>query len=134
MNQELLSKPYWIIDILPGQVPVNSPGQYFAIEKYFLSEQPEDIRRKHIRLILKLNCYRSIAAEGEVNPPPARIAEIMKAKSTRIRVDGAMILSDPDDTYMTLYNPDGELLALVKALASAEGLFVWQPPKEESIP
>lgn len=35
-----------------------------------------------------------------------------------------MILSEPDDTYMTLFNPDDELLELVKLIASGEGLFV----------
>lgn len=30
---DLLRKPYWIIDILPKQVPSNSEGQYFAIEQ-----------------------------------------------------------------------------------------------------
>ena len=33
--EELLQCPYWIIDILPSQVPEDSPGQYFAVEKYF---------------------------------------------------------------------------------------------------
>ena len=28
--EELLQSPYWIIDILPSQVPKDSPGQYFA--------------------------------------------------------------------------------------------------------
>ena len=36
--EELLNTPYWIIDILPYQVPKDSPGQYFAIEDYFLKE------------------------------------------------------------------------------------------------
>ena len=40
---------------------------------------------------------------------------------------GAMILSEPDDTHMTLFNPDEELLGLIRDLASSEGLFVWKP-------
>ena len=56
--EELLQCPYWIIDILPSQVPQNSPGQYFAVEKYFLQwDRLEEIKQKHINLILKLNCY-----------------------------------------------------------------------------
>ena len=38
---DLLQLPYWIIDILPEQVPKDSPGQYFAVEKYFLEEKPK---------------------------------------------------------------------------------------------
>ena len=30
---ELLQCPYWVIDILPSQVPKDSPGQYFAVEE-----------------------------------------------------------------------------------------------------
>ena len=60
--EELLQAPYWIVDILPAQVPADSPGQYFAVEKYFLQErQLAEIKQKHIQLILKLNCYRDLA-------------------------------------------------------------------------
>ena len=30
---DLLQLPYWIIDILPEQVPKDGLGQYFAVEK-----------------------------------------------------------------------------------------------------
>lgn len=33
----------------------------------------------------------------------------------------------PDAGKMTLFNPDRELLELVKEIARGEGLFVWQP-------
>ena len=125
--EELLQTPYWIIDILPKQVPKDSPGQYFAIEKYFRKEQMAVIRQKHAHVILKLNCYRDIELDGEKNPEPVRIAEAISQRITYIITGGAMILSEPDDTHMTLFNPDGELLGLVKELASAEGLFVWKP-------
>ena len=39
MMGELLEGPYWIVDILPEQVPADAAGQYFAVERYFL--QPE---------------------------------------------------------------------------------------------
>jgi hypothetical protein len=46
--EELLQCPYWIIDILPSQVPENSPGQYFTVEKYFLQGDRLDvIKQKH---------------------------------------------------------------------------------------
>ena len=55
--EELLGTPFWIIDILPAQVPVDSAGQYFAVEKYFLQgDRLAEIKQKHINLILKLNC------------------------------------------------------------------------------
>ena len=46
---ELLETPYWIIDILPKQVPMDSPGQYFAVEEYYLSKkQIAEVKNRHI--------------------------------------------------------------------------------------
>ena len=39
----------------------------------------------------------------------------------------SMILSEPDDTHMTVFNPDPQLLELIKAIAAGEGLYVWKP-------
>ena len=125
--EELLQTPYWIIDILPKQVPKDSPGQYFVIEKYLREEQMKNIRQKHANVILKLNCYRDIELDGDKNPKPVRIADAINERVTYIITGCAMILSEPDDTHMTLFNPDEELLGLVKELAAAEGLFVWKP-------
>ena len=128
--EELLQCSYWIIDILPSQVPENSPGQYFAVEKYFLKDkQLSKIKQKHIDLILKLNCYRdiSIDEETEVNPSVDYIAEQIKERYLYIMTKDSMILSEPDETYLTVFNPDAELLELLKVLANSEGLFVWKP-------
>lgn len=127
---ELLQMPYWIIDILPKQVPEGSTGQYFSVEQYYLApERFAKIKEKHINVILKLNCYRNISIDGEstVNPSPEHIADEMRKRFLYILLDDAMILSEPDDTHMTIFNPDEKLLTLVKAITAGEGLFVWQP-------
>ena len=131
---ELLQKPYWIIDILPEQVPADSSGQYFAVEKYFLGkEQLDRIKQKHIDLVLKLNCYMriSINEEEEGNPSPERIAKEMKTRYLYIMLNESMLLSEPDDTHMTLFDPDNETLELIRKLAEGEGLYVWQPSPEQ---
>ena len=128
--EELLQCPYWIIDILPAQVPSDSPGQYFAVEKYFLQGgRIKEIKQKHIDLILKLNCYRdiSIGDETVINPSPDLIADEMKKRYLYIMTGESMILSEPDDTHLTVFNPDSELLELIGQIASGEGLFVWKP-------
>ncbi len=124
--EELLEKPYWIIDILPKQVPKDSPGQYFAIEDFFLKEQLTEIKKKHIGVILKLNCYVDISIDGEKNPAPERIRDIMMERYVYIMLGDSMILSEPDDTHMTLFNPDKELMDLIREISSSEGLFVWE--------
>ena len=129
---ELLQEPYWIIDILQGQVPKDSPGQYFAVEKYFLAEDRlAEIKQKHINLILKLNCYKDISIDNGMtyNPSPDRIDEEMRDRYLYIIVDDAMILSEPDDTHMTVFDPDERLLHLITEIAGSEGLYTWKPPQ-----
>jgi disulfide oxidoreductase YuzD len=125
--EELLQAPYWIIDILPMQVPKDSPGQYFAVEDYFLKEQLAEIKRKHINVILKLNCYMDISIEEESNPAPEKIAAVMKDRYIYILIGNSVILSEPDDAHMTVFNPDEQLLELIRTISTAEGLFVWKP-------
>ena len=128
--EDLLQSSYWIIDILPSQVPEDSPGQFFSVEEYFLQgDRIEEIKQKHINLILKLNCYRDISISDEtvVNPLPKHIADEMKKWYLYIMVGESMILSEPDDTHLTVFNPDSQLLELIRQIASGEGLFVWKP-------
>ena len=125
--EELLQTPCWIIDILPMQVPKESHGQFFMVEKYFLGSRLQEIKKKHMDVILKLNCYRDVTIDEELNPAPDSIAAAMNERCVYIKVGDSMILSEPDDTHMTLFNPDEALLDLIKAIASAEGLFVWKP-------
>ena len=129
---ELLNYPYWIIDILPKQVPVGSPGQYFAVENYFLEgSRMAEIKQKHINTVLKLNCYMDISIDDGAtwNPALDQLAEEMRERWFYIRLGDAMILTEPDDTHLTLFNPDEKLLNLVRAIAGSEGLFVWQPER-----
>lgn len=128
--EELLQCPYWIVDILPAQVPKDSPGQYFTVEEYFLQgNRIKEIKQKHINLILKLNCYADIVISDEtvVNPLPEHIADEMQKRYLYILVGESMILSEPDDTHLTVFNPDSQLLELIRQIASGEGLFVWKP-------
>ncbi len=125
---ELLQKPYWVIDILPEQVPKESKGQFFEIERFFLeSSRLTSIKQKHVNVLLKLNCYYQLSIDGEVNPSPERIVEDVMERSVQIRADEAMILSEPDELHMTVYNPDEKLMKLITAISSGEGLFVWKP-------
>ncbi len=133
--EALLATPYWVIDILPKQVPADSPGQFFAVEEYFLKEkQLAEIKQKHIDVILKLNCYRQLRLDGEtaVNPSPEHVAEEVRNRYLCIFVDDAMILSEPDETHMTIFNPDEKLLKLIVPIAASEGLFVWKPADQGS--
>ncbi|MBO4849126.1 MAG: hypothetical protein J5586_08245 [Clostridia bacterium] len=127
--EDLLEAPYWVIDVLPKKVPDRSPGRYFAVEEYYLTEpRRSEIKRKHIDLVLKLYCYRRLMTEdAEPAPPPELIADRMLKDRVLIMTDGALLVSEPDCLYMTLYGPDAALLKLVRELAKGEGLYVWKP-------
>jgi hypothetical protein len=140
----LLEGPYWIVDILPEQVSAEAAGQYFAVERYFL--QPERIvslRRKYAEILLRLNCYCDMAvsfdacASWETNPDPETFAAHVAALSGNeflravFAEQNAMIDYDHNDTYLTVYDPDWALLDKLRALAAAEGLFVWRAPQEK---
>ena len=134
--EDYLERPYWLIDILPKQVPANDGERYFAIEKFYLSEpQVELLCRKFANLLLKLYCYYDIAICGYEeqwieNPAPEVLFDWVMSRQpihVLLKSADAMIVAHGDDTYMTLYSPDEATLQLVDTLASAEGLFVWKP-------
>ena len=134
--ENLLSKPYWLIDVLPKQVPAGSAGQYFKAERYFLSGLDE-ISWKFARVFIRLNCYYDlqVSTDGEIwilNESPeglARRFEESAASHTPLSIligsDEVLVTFSGDDHYLILYNPDEELLELVRQCAQAEGLFVW---------
>ena len=135
--EELLSKPYWIVDILPKQVPVNADGQYFTIEKYFLSSPRVDATcRKFANVLLKLNCYVDIIVfqvDGESwveNPAPEDMERMVLKRRPLfvvLKQSQAMFSITGDDHNMTVYGLNDEILALISTIASSEGLHVWKP-------
>ena len=136
--ESLLEKPYWLIDVLPKQVPAGSAGQYFKAERYFLSWL-DKISWKFARVLIRLNCYYDlqVSTDGEtwiLNESPGDLARRFEESaashfplSVLIGPDEALVTFSGDDHYMTLYNPHEELLELVRQCAQAEGLFVWGP-------
>ncbi len=138
MMEELLNKPYWVIDFLPRQVPAKGGGQFFAVEEYYLRSP---LRRGFAEILLKLNCYYDIEVcepeteKWQKNPPPEAlfswIADNEKDLCVLLPAENALITANRDDLYMTVYAPSEELLQLLRSLAAASGLFLWQPPREE---
>lgn len=141
MIETLLTKPYWVIDFLPEQVPDGSPGQFFAVERFYLSEpQQTDLRRCFADILLKLNCYYDFeicladSDQPERNSAPERLfAWVIRNQEdlcVLLRDEKTLITLNRNDTGMTVYNPQEKLLRRLEKLAVAEGLFVWQPPQE----
>ena len=144
MMGELLEGPYWIVDILPEQVSADAGGQYFAVERYYL--QPERIwalRRRYAEILLRLNCYYDMAVSfdscmsWETKPDPETFAERVVGLTGNdflravFAEQNAMIDCEPEETWLTVYDPDAALLPRLSALAAAEGFFIWSPPQED---
>ena len=145
MIEALLNKPYWVIDILPEQVPEGSTGQYFAIEQYYL-QQPgiTDIHHRFTDILLKLNCYSDFLVcssdqEQQIcNLEPEKLASWINTEQKDLQIilagEDALITLSHNDTYMTIYNPSEVLINRLRNLALAHGLFLWQPHQEDSNP
>lgn len=138
--EQLLEAPYWVIDFLPMQVPQYSAGQFFAVEQYYLEEpQHERLCRQFADLLLKLNCYYDLLVSCDggdewLYPDPKMLEKWLMESLQNGHLcvligDGeALITASGGDTNLTLYNPSPALLELVRQLATAAGLFLWQPP------
>ena len=141
--ERLLQQPYWVIDMLPKQVPQDSKGQFFVVEQYYLEgPRHERLCQQFADVLLKLNCYYGLAfshdaEHWQLNPEPENVVKMVKDCLSEeptewflyvLLEEKAMLLTlQRDTTYMTLYNPADEYLQLIGQLASAVGLFVWSP-------
>ncbi len=144
LASQLLEGPYWIVDILPEQVPANASGQYFSVERYYLhTDRIRALRRSFAEILLRMNCYFDMAVSfdscetWELNPDPEIFASRLERLSGNsflravFEAQRVMIDMEHDDTYMTVYDPDSRLLDKLHALAVAEGLFLWCPHENE---
>ena len=141
MIEELLNKPYWIVDILPEQAPPERGGQYRRFEEYWLQEPRKSaLRGRSADILMKLSCYGGLRVctpdESRVweDPEPMQLVSLLTDQELDclILLEGGrcLITVYRSDTYMTVYAPSGRLLERLKALAASEGLFCWQPPQE----
>lgn len=138
--EDYLETFYWVIDLLPKQVPAQSRGQYFRIEEHFQSHPHIDaLYRRFTDILFKLNCYEDMAfstdgEQWETNPLPTQIEAMVQQSLTNLRMLYVMlpavetlITLSADDIYMTIYNPSEETLELLAPLVTSEGLFIWKP-------
>ncbi len=131
--ENLLKKPYHVIDFIPMQIPKGSEGQFFDVEKHYLKNAKE-IHNKFTDIILKLNCYYDLEFivddKSQINPKPNIIKKIIKSKKyILIRFDKALTTINKGDLYMTIYNPNSKNLKIPKDLATSNGLFLWKPKR-----
>lgn len=138
VDQLLREGILYCIDLLPQQVPEHTRGQYFAVEKYYLSGPlHERLCRQFGDVLLKLNCYHDLLVnhggdEWIRNPKPELLMQWLSQGMDNGQLyvlidDGeALITAFGGDTHISLYSPSPGLLELVGRLVTAAGLFLWQ--------
>ena len=132
--EELLEKPYQVIDILPERVPAEAPGRYFAVERYYLGPaRYANIRKRFADIVIKLYCYYDLsvllgdADEPLVDPEPEQLADWIESAKLHMCIligEDSLLMISTDDLYMTVFNADESLTARIELLAKANGLFV----------
>ena len=107
--EELLEKPYWIVDILPEQVKQDSPGQYFAVEKYFLTGSRKNRRCWYWTRIHLNYLFHSVIYDNSSSP--RHIVDGTMGRSVshgciRLAVSNAKWIYDkmPRGTKIVIYN------------------------------
>ena len=138
--ERLLDAPYWVIDVLPSQVPANAGGRFFKAEGLLLKGS----RRKFAKVLIKLNCYHEfvvVRGEGQkiaCDPKPKKLKKWVERDSEGLSLllpsEDALIVVPTDSTCMALYDPSLQLLEQVQTISASEGLFVWQPPDASDLP
>ena len=103
--ESLLERQYWVVDMLPKQVPADGEGQYFKIEQYYLeSPRKEIICDKYTNILIKLNCYYDFEMLFENkwhnNPTPYFLAECVSRCFSSIRP--LFVLLDSSDALLGL--------------------------------
>ncbi len=134
--EQLLEKNNFVVDLLPKQVPSDSKGEFFAVERFFLTEpQLSEMRKRFMNIILKLFCYfpmkvRDLTSGNDIcSPEPEDIAALVYSDphDILILIEETLITLNKDDICMTMYSPSESILTLTKQLAYAEGMFLWEP-------
>ena len=130
--ERLLEKPFWVVDFLPERVSAERSKQYFAVEDFCCNGQYiNQLYQNFAYLIIKLSCYFDIFG----NPSPNEIFDSINNCLSNGYVNflfpdnDTLITLNSGDLYMTVYNPNGRFLEMVRSLAVAEGLFVREGEK-----
>ena len=113
-------------------------AEHWNVEKYFLQkDRIREIYRRYAEILIRLNCYYSMAVSfdcgesWEEDPEPAVfVQKVLEAPQTaQLRVlfpaQNAMIDLDVGYTDLAVYDPDSNILDLLRPMLLAEGFFLW---------
>lgn len=135
--EEILKRPYYVLDIFPHQVPEDKQNVFMEVEEYFLLDRElEVITEKFIRIVLKAICYfpyeiydKEWLGRMDAARLAKRIEKIMLSQQGFLNVllcdNHALLQVEGGSLYMTVYNADNCVEKVMRKLALSEGLF-WR--------
>ena len=140
--ERLLEDDYWIIDILPSQIPIEKQAEYRALtDEYFESGKVAQLHRRCADILTMINSRFKTAMlcmpedEWTISPDDVAVKDAVIHHTERGCVDlllpeeETLISLQAEDLYITVYHPTEELLSLLRQAVSESGFYIWQTPQ-----
>ena len=144
--ERLLEDDYWIIDILPSQIPIEKQAEYRALtDEYFESGKVAQLHRRYADILTMINSRFKTAMlcmpedEWTISPHNNDVRDAVMHHTERGCVDlllpeeETLISLQAEDLYITVYHPTEEILSLLRQAVSESGFYIWQTPQIERI-
>ena len=140
--ERLLEDDYWIIDILPSQIPIEKQAEYRALtDEYFESGKVAQLHRRYADILTMINSRYNTAMlcmpedEWTISPDDVAVKDAVIHHTERGCVDlllpeeETLISLQAEDLYITVYHPTEEILSLLRQAVSESGFYIWQTPQ-----
>ena len=144
--ERLLEDDYWIIDILPSQIPIEKQAEYRALtDEYFESGKVAQLHRRYADILTMINSRFKTAMlcmpedEWTISPDDVAVKDAVIHHTEQGCVDlllteeETLISLQAEDLYITVYHPTEEILSLLRQAVSESGFYIWQTPQIERI-
>ena len=144
--ERLLEDDYWIIDILPSQIPIEKQAEYRALtDEYYESGKIAQLHRRYADILTMINSRFKTAMlcmpedEWTISPDDVAVKDAVIHHTERGCVDlllpeeETLISLQAEDLYITVYHPTEEILSLLRQAVSESGFYIWQTPQIERI-
>ena len=132
--EQLLKEECYVIDFFPERVSEQYRERFFEVEEYFLQgNEWERIKDSFVRILLKLQCYCSFKIYNKKWYEKLSINELANMlKRVLVSNNGYMnmlskenkllICIEGSTVNLSIYNATEDILAVLSAMATAEGL------------
>ena len=140
--ERLLEDDYWIIDILPSQIPIEKQAEYCALtDEYFESGKAAQLHRRYADILTMINSRFKTTMlcmpedEWTISPDDVAVKDAVIHHTEQGCVDlllpeeETLISLQAEDLYITVYHPTEEILSLLRQAVSESGFYIWQTPQ-----